>query len=144
MAIHKVNLKTWTEQGCVVIGFARKSINPHVKDDIRVKNIQTMIEIFREKSGADIISSLQQCSGDTQDMLKNIRVQNAPVVIVCLTYAGFTTDLNILKEFIRGHNNITCIVIDDYANKNQFRVHSRVEILNKPCIAETFIGQRSK
>ncbi|EIE89060.1 hypothetical protein RO3G_13771 [Rhizopus delemar RA 99-880] len=34
-------------------------------------------------------------------MLKNIRVQNAPVVIVCLTYAGFTTDLNILKEFIR-------------------------------------------
>lgn len=65
MAIHKVNLKTWTEQGCVVIGFARKSTNPHVKDDIRVKNIQTMIEIFREKSGADRVY-ISPCINSTE------------------------------------------------------------------------------
>ncbi|KAI7905565.1 uncharacterized protein BX663DRAFT_429136 [Cokeromyces recurvatus] len=125
MVIHKANLKTWKEQGCVVVGYARKSAIPHVKDAVRIKNIQDMIDILRQRSGVDrvyvspctnstetiasrdisankdMILSLYQCNGDTQDMLKYIRVKKAPVVIVCLTYAGFTTDLNDLKEFIR-------------------------------------------
>lgn len=36
-----------------------------------------------------------------KDMLKKIRKQKAPVVIICLTYAGFTTNPNDLKEFIK-------------------------------------------
>ncbi|RCH95515.1 hypothetical protein CU097_004326 [Rhizopus azygosporus] len=90
MVIYKTILKIWKEQGCIVIGYARKSDIPLVKDDVRVKNIQSMIDILRERSGADevyvssctnstepiasrdinvnqdMISSLHQCSGDAQ------------------------------------------------------------------------------
>ncbi|CAO3692070.1 unnamed protein product [Rhizopus stolonifer] len=173
MAIHQENLKTWKEQGCLIIGHARKSVYiPPVKDAVRIKNIQDMIDILHKRSGSDrvyvspctnsiepivsrdmnankdMLLSLHQCSGNVQDMLKYICVQNEPVVIVCLTYAGLTTGPNDLKEFIKYHKNITHIVVDDNAYNNQFRVHSRDEILNKPCIAGKFkcrtsVGQRS-
>ncbi|KAG1037879.1 hypothetical protein G6F43_012769 [Rhizopus delemar] len=173
VVIYKASLKAWKEQGCVVIGYARKSTIPHVNDDIRIKNIQNMIDLLCERSGVDrvyvspcsnsiepiasrdtivnkdMISSLHQCSGDTQDMIKYIRLKKGAVVIICLTYAGFTTDPNDLKEFIRYHKNITHIVVDDNANNDRIHVHSRDEILNKPWIAEKFkcrtsVGQRSK
>ncbi|KAI9486254.1 MAG: hypothetical protein EXX96DRAFT_534533 [Benjaminiella poitrasii] len=159
MVIYKANLKTWKVQGYI--------------GDARVKNIQDMMDILHARLGADrvyvspctnstepiasrdtsankdMLSSLHQCSGDTQDILKYIRVKKASVVIVCLTYAGFATDPNDLKEFIRYHKNITHIVVDDNSNKNQFHVHSRDQILNKPYIAEKFkcrtsVGPRSK
>lgn len=91
MVIHQAKLKTWKEQGCLMIGYARKSACiPPVKDTVRIKNIQNMIDILHKRSGADmvyvspctnstepiasrdmnvnekIILSLQKCSGDTQ------------------------------------------------------------------------------
>ncbi|KAG1460737.1 hypothetical protein G6F55_003985 [Rhizopus delemar] len=95
MVIHKANLKTWKEQGCVVIGYARKSTIPHVKDDVRGICFNSIEPIASRDTivNKDIISSLHQCSGDTQDMIKYIRLKKAAVVIIYLTYAGFSQSI---------------------------------------------------
>ncbi|KAG1548754.1 hypothetical protein G6F49_009805 [Rhizopus delemar] len=108
------------------------------------------------KDNTSLMARLKNVDGDTQgsfnenDMLKFIRLQGKkPVVITCLTYAGFITKPEILKDFLHYHKNVKYIVIDNCSRHRGFEVLSRQEILENTCTAERFncrpsVGQRSK
>ncbi|KAG0778264.1 hypothetical protein G6F57_016119 [Rhizopus arrhizus] len=171
---YKAKVDKWKEENYTVIGYARKSASPAVTSESRVKSLQTMIEILHARSYADmvfvspssnsattiaardfrvntdIISCLKDHHGDTQDMIKFIRRQGKkPVVLVCLTYAGFTTNVEDLKDFLHYHKNIKYLVVDNCGRAGGFDVLSCQEILENPHVAERFncrtsVGQRSK
>ncbi|KAL1929386.1 hypothetical protein VTP01DRAFT_1524 [Rhizomucor pusillus] len=73
------------------------------------------------------------------DMLQHLRKsKNKHFVLICLTYAGLTTDPDDLRKFLRCHKSDRYIVIDNYAKDNKFEVLSRDDILVNAYVADKF------
>ncbi|KAG0162689.1 hypothetical protein DFQ29_003807, partial [Apophysomyces sp. BC1021] len=133
---------------------------PSTDEDTRLDCLNRMVGVLRDRSNVDKmyvswstnssapfgardnngydVKTACCCDGDTQDMLRHIRLEKNPVIIVSITYAGFTTNCRDLIEFLEFHRNVKYLVVDNYAVNGKFDVLSRDDIIHSSCIAERF------
>ncbi|ORY88943.1 hypothetical protein BCR43DRAFT_448667, partial [Syncephalastrum racemosum] len=120
---YQEHLKEMKETGNTIIGYCRKSKTIE-DEETRVRLLQKMIKRMRARSLVDKtfvspcsaageefslrdfpihnkfdMSSLQDISGTTQDMISFLAV-TPNVSLVVLDYAGLTTNIKDLKQFI--------------------------------------------
>ncbi|KAI7851660.1 hypothetical protein BDC45DRAFT_445094 [Circinella umbellata] len=75
------------------------------------------------------ISKLEGVVGTTQDMISYIGI-TSKVSLVVLDFAGLTTNVNDLKQFLLDMPNIVNIIVDQTPKKNQVTMFSRDQLLN--------------
>ncbi|CAO3678643.1 hypothetical protein CU097_011871 [Rhizopus azygosporus] len=66
----------------------------------------------RDLSDQDILSSLDQIHGNTQDFLAYVKEKKTKICVVAIDYAGFTTNISDLKNLLKEHSNIQKVMIE--------------------------------
>ncbi|KAL9543033.1 hypothetical protein PS6_009503 [Mucor atramentarius] len=104
-------LKAQKESGMEIVGYARKS--PGEKDEAnRTKLLQRMIEKLKSRSLISTAGqpfyerdvnqdSFEGSDGSTVDLIEFLNSTKKKVILVALDYAGLSTNVEDLKEFLR-------------------------------------------
>ncbi|KAG1167377.1 hypothetical protein G6F36_012568 [Rhizopus arrhizus] len=124
---HKAQINNLKEDGLSIVGYCRKSDLD--KQDNIVNLLQRMVDNHYQRSLVDkvfvspcsnasspfserdlsdqceVFSHLKSVHGDTQDMLKYIS-NDDNICIVSFDFAGLSTNISDLKEFVRNHENL--------------------------------------
>ncbi|KAI9262889.1 hypothetical protein EDC94DRAFT_648136 [Helicostylum pulchrum] len=62
-------------------------------------------------------------------LLKFLNFSEKQVILVTLDYAGLSTNIEDLKEFLRNHENVKTIVVDRFPIKAKMEVFEREALL---------------
>ncbi|KAG1452563.1 hypothetical protein G6F46_012375 [Rhizopus delemar] len=80
---HHAYIKQLKDDGYEVIGSAKQALSK------------------RDLSDQDILSSLDQIHGNTQDFLTYVKEKKTKICVVAIDYAGFTTNMSDLKNLLK-------------------------------------------
>ncbi|KAI7871400.1 uncharacterized protein EV154DRAFT_570609 [Mucor mucedo] len=149
---HKQTIRSLKEEGCTVVGYARKS-KTREDDDVRFRLLEQMCSELRYRSEVDkvFVSCKSNASdpivnrdvqdqgqmlnnlnadGNTQDLLNLIA--RTKVCLVMLTFGGFSTNTRDFARFLSNNPNVRMIIVDNLPQENSVVVLSREELLNNP------------
>ncbi|KAG0735269.1 hypothetical protein G6F23_011707 [Rhizopus arrhizus] len=135
------------KNGFKIIGYARKS--PGEKDtEKRARLLRTMIDKLKSRSLIQNVF-VSECSsandplhkrdagqvgfegadGSTKDMLEFLKVFESKVILVTLDYAGLSTNVEDLKEFLREYESVEKVVADRLPVKPEMEIFNRETLL---------------
>ncbi|KAG0847737.1 hypothetical protein G6F17_012265 [Rhizopus arrhizus] len=135
------------KNGFKIIGYARKS--PGEKDtEKRARLLRTMIDKLKSRSLIQKVF-VSECSsandplhkrdagqvgfegadGSTKDMLEFLKVSESKVILVTLDYAGLSTNVEDLKEFLREYESVEKVVADRLPVKPEMEIFNRETLL---------------
>ncbi|KAI7853140.1 hypothetical protein BDC45DRAFT_511425 [Circinella umbellata] len=144
-------IKKMKTENITVVGYCRKSLTKE-DDHTRARLLQQMAMKLKTRFLVDRvyispcssanqeiqsgdfestfdISKLEGVVGTTQDMISYIGI-TSKVSLVVLDFAGLTTNVNDLKQFLLDMPNIVNIIVDQTPKKNQVTMFSRDQLLN--------------
>ncbi|KAL7312371.1 hypothetical protein PS15m_008135 [Mucor circinelloides] len=141
-------LKAQKESGMEIVGYARKS--PGEKDEAnRTKLLQRMIEKLKSRSLISTAGqpfyerdvnqdSFEGSDGSTVDLIEFLNSTKKKVILVALDYAGLSTNIEDLKEFLRKQKNITKILIDRLPITSEVETYETEVLLQDENIIKKF------
>ncbi|KAI8330837.1 hypothetical protein BC941DRAFT_360974, partial [Chlamydoabsidia padenii] len=161
-------LRDQKKQGIEIIGYARKSQGHESLAD-RTRLLQRMVDSLRDRSLVDRVyaspsssaneklanrddngvTALEGTDGTTQKLIEYLDTSRTEIFLVCLGYAGLTTNADDLQLFLSNHRNIKKVLVDRLPYAHEVNILDSDEIITNNNVASKFdcrIGteQRSK
>ncbi|KAL7325476.1 hypothetical protein PS15p_207949 [Mucor circinelloides] len=122
-------LKAQKESGMEIVGYARKS-------PVFVSKISTAGQPFYERDVNQ--DSFEGSDGSTVDLIEFLNSTKKKVILVALDYAGLSTNVEDLKEFLRKQKNITKILIDRLPITSEVETYETEVLLQDENIIKKF------
>ncbi|KAG0736000.1 hypothetical protein G6F57_013705 [Rhizopus arrhizus] len=149
-------LKEQKKLGVEIVGYVRKS--PCGKDeDNRTRLIQKMVHNLRNRSIVDKVfvsktsdadqpfhkrdinaDTIEETDGTTTDFIEFLNATKKEVILVVLDYAGLTTNVEDLKEFLSEQRNITKIIVDRLPITTEVEIFETELLLQDPKAIKKF------
>ncbi|KAI9033890.1 hypothetical protein CLU79DRAFT_692379, partial [Phycomyces nitens] len=143
--------RTLKKQGYTVVGYARK-LTSDEDTATRTRLLNAMSKRLKERSLVDRIfasyasqSNAQLSKRDLKTAMEQYKDLQAEgntqgkqitstdkVCLVALDYAGLSTNINDLYEFVKQHNNLEIIIIDNITAENNISVYKRDQLSSEP------------
>ncbi|KAI8079892.1 uncharacterized protein BX664DRAFT_303026 [Halteromyces radiatus] len=156
---YQAHIKNLKEDGFQIIGYCRKS-RTNEDDDTRLRLLQDMINRLKQRSLVDKvfvspyssagenlnardaqtkfdIHQLKNASGTTQDLISYLAATKK-VCMVVLDFAGLTTNVKDLKQWLCDNPNLENIIIDQLPIQHKIKIFNRAQLLNDVKTLELF------
>ncbi|KAI8643615.1 hypothetical protein BD408DRAFT_414573 [Parasitella parasitica] len=82
--------------------------------------------------------TIEETDGTTTDFIEFLNITKKEVILVVLDYAGLTTNVEDLKEFLGEQKNITKIVVDRLPITNEVEIYAAELLLQDPKAMKKF------
>ncbi|SAL99560.1 hypothetical protein [Absidia glauca] len=142
-------------QGFEIIGYARKPRGSESLGD-RNRLLQQMVRNLRDRSLADHVfispsssandkldnrdnnerKPLKGTDGTTQNLIDYLNTTTTQIFLVCLGYAGLTTNVDDLQQFLSNHRNVKKILVDRLPYTSEVDILDSEEIITNNSVAE--------
>ncbi|ORX49843.1 hypothetical protein DM01DRAFT_1308683, partial [Hesseltinella vesiculosa] len=153
---YQTEIKMFKDDGYEIIGYARKSLGIELN---REANLEAMVRNLKIRSLVDkcfvsFVSSASErlsardtkkhnnigssTNGNTQDMIGYISSCEKKICLVAIDFAGLTTNPKDLEDFVKDHENLEIIIIDQLMESNRVITLRRHEIIENPSVLSVF------
>ncbi|KAI9484941.1 hypothetical protein BDB00DRAFT_773980 [Zychaea mexicana] len=92
---------------------------------------------FADRDRTDPIH-VPKTSGNTQDLLRLLSTTSKPIAIVAIDFAGLTTNTNDLIQWLRDHEIVKIVLIDNIEALNQTYTFTREQLLTDILVLQQF------
>ncbi|KAF7720561.1 hypothetical protein EC973_007491 [Apophysomyces ossiformis] len=154
---HKARIEDLKKDGYQVLGYVRKS--PGKEDaSTRFRLLASMVDRLINGSSVDMVFAsysstskepiasrdrtdsihVPKTSGTTQDLLRHLSTTSKPIAIVAIDFAGLTTNTNDLIQWIRDHEVVKIVLIDNVEALNQTHAFTREQLLTDISVLQQF------
>ncbi|CAO3698272.1 unnamed protein product [Rhizopus stolonifer] len=149
-------LRTQKELGVEIVGYVRKS-SCDKNEQNRIRVIKRMVDNLRSRSIVDKVfvsktsnanqpfhkrdinaDTMEETDGTTTDFIEFLNATKKKVILVVLDYAGLTTNVEDLKEFLSEQRNITKIIVDRLPITTEVEIFETELLLQDPKAIKKF------
>ncbi|ORX52442.1 hypothetical protein DM01DRAFT_1336810 [Hesseltinella vesiculosa] len=152
---YQQHIRMLKDDGYCIVGYARKSPG---NESHREKNLESMVKHLKMRSLVNkcFVSScckassplgsrdvktgnvdLKGVDGNTQDLIRFLSSETK-VCLVCIDFAGLSTDPNDLYSFVSNHQSLLRLVVDQLPYLNETKIFERDQILSDASILSSF------